>query len=161
MPSLRRTLSTPAVRSSPYSTSSSTTRQTPRRSSGSETAGRRVLADIDWWLVTEGQSDHDEETNDNVVIEVQFTTILLFFSINLVHQSVPNSPVRSREPSESADDTEDMRLAIQSLNLDDTSSPPPLKRSHTDTVFLAEYLDEPIADFAVSPLSSNFPLILN
>jgi len=132
------------VRSSPYSTSSSTTRQTPRRSSGSETAGRRVLADIDWWLVTEGQSDHDEETNDNVLIE-----------------SVPNSPVRSREPSESADDTEDMRLAIQSLNLDDTSSPPPLKRSHTDTVLLAEYLDEPIADFAVSPLSSNFPLILN
>lgn len=64
MPSLRRTLSSPTVRSSPYSYSSSSssllTRQGshgPRRSSGSDTIQRRVLADIDWWRVEEGQRE--------------------------------------------------------------------------------------------------------
>ncbi|KAH8106804.1 hypothetical protein BXZ70DRAFT_903631 [Cristinia sonorae] len=63
MPSLRRTFSSPSVvRPSPYSTSSSSTNQAsrqggfgPRRSLGSETGGRRVLADIDWWTVHAGQ----------------------------------------------------------------------------------------------------------
>lgn len=56
MPSLRRTASTPAVRASPYSSSLLTARGNGhRRSSGSETSNRRVLADIDWWRVTEGQ----------------------------------------------------------------------------------------------------------
>ncbi|CAL1705160.1 unnamed protein product [Somion occarium] len=62
MPSLRRTLSSPSVRSSPYSHSYSSllTRQGghgPRRSSGSETSQRRVLADLDWWRVQEGQRE--------------------------------------------------------------------------------------------------------
>ena len=65
MPSLRRTLSSPSVRSSPYSYSSSPsssllTRQGshgPRRSSGSDTTQRRVLVDIDWWRVEEGQRE--------------------------------------------------------------------------------------------------------
>lgn len=63
MPSLRRTFSSPFLRPSPYTTSSSSntnqaTRQGghgPRRSLGSETGGRRVLADIDWWTVHAGQ----------------------------------------------------------------------------------------------------------
>ncbi|TCD64150.1 hypothetical protein EIP91_004499 [Steccherinum ochraceum] len=63
MPSLRRTFSSPTVRSSPYSSSSSSavnqpSRQGghgPRRSLGTETGGRRVLADIDWWTVHAGQ----------------------------------------------------------------------------------------------------------
>ncbi|KAI0748524.1 hypothetical protein C8Q80DRAFT_1270920 [Daedaleopsis nitida] len=64
MPSLRRALSSPSVRSSPYSypaASSPTGHATragghqPRRSSGSDTSGRRVLADLDWWLVQDGQ----------------------------------------------------------------------------------------------------------
>ncbi|KAI0705867.1 hypothetical protein BC835DRAFT_1409925 [Cytidiella melzeri] len=67
MPSLRRTFSAPA-RSSPYSSSTQTRTgsRSPRRSSGSETANRRVLADIDWWRVEEGQrqvrglSPHDQ-----------------------------------------------------------------------------------------------------
>ncbi|KAI0647326.1 hypothetical protein C8Q79DRAFT_1000270 [Trametes meyenii] len=72
MPSLRRTLSSPSVRCSPYSYSSAGGHQ-PRRSSGSETASRRVLADIDWWLVHDierdvvaspssgGENDSDEQ----------------------------------------------------------------------------------------------------
>ncbi|KAI8989695.1 hypothetical protein BD414DRAFT_507285 [Trametes punicea] len=72
MPSLRRTLSSPSVRSSPYTYPSSSSsfanansaghatragNHQPRRSSGSDTGNRRVLADIDWWLVHDGQSD--------------------------------------------------------------------------------------------------------
>jgi hypothetical protein len=58
MPSLRRTFSAPS-RSSPYSSSSPTRTgsRSPRRSSGSDTANRRVLADIDWWRVEEGQRE--------------------------------------------------------------------------------------------------------
>ncbi|KAG9318545.1 hypothetical protein JVU11DRAFT_636 [Chiua virens] len=60
MPSLRRSFSSPSVRSSPYLSSPTTrTRQSPRRSSGSTTAERRVLADIEWWRVYDGQCDLD------------------------------------------------------------------------------------------------------
>ncbi|KIJ17470.1 hypothetical protein PAXINDRAFT_154734 [Paxillus involutus ATCC 200175] len=69
MPSLRRSFSSPSVRSSPYPTLLSsgnpsgnrarTTGQQPRRSSGSDTIGRRVLADIEWWRVYDGQCDYD------------------------------------------------------------------------------------------------------
>ena len=77
MPSLRRTLSSPSVLSSPYRNPSSsapghatrTGNPQPRRSSGSDTNNRRVLADIDWWVVQDGQrefvapSAQDEEAN--------------------------------------------------------------------------------------------------
>lgn len=60
MPSLRRSFSSPSVRSSPYLSSPATrARPNPRRSSGSATAERRVLADIDWWRVHDGQCDPD------------------------------------------------------------------------------------------------------
>ena len=62
MPSLRRTLSSPSVRSSPYSNGSQVARGGGhRRSSGSETTNRRVLADIEWWKVTDGQCDLDAD----------------------------------------------------------------------------------------------------
>jgi len=67
MPSLRRTLSSPAVRPSPYSNAPLAARGNGhRRSSGSDTTTRRVLADIEWWRVTEGQCDpgSDQETED-------------------------------------------------------------------------------------------------
>ena len=67
MPSLRRTLSSPSVRSSPYSNGSLAARGGGhRRSSGSETTNRRVLADIEWWKVTDGQcyADADQEQED-------------------------------------------------------------------------------------------------
>lgn len=58
MPSLRRTASSPAVRVAPYSSSLAAARGNGhRRSSGSETSTRRVLADIEWWRVTDGQCD--------------------------------------------------------------------------------------------------------
>lgn len=62
MPSLRKTHSSPSVRSSPYNlaSGSSQTRtgaRSPRRSSGSDTVNRRVLADIDWWRVEDSQRE--------------------------------------------------------------------------------------------------------
>ncbi|KAI6022727.1 hypothetical protein EDC04DRAFT_2574925 [Pisolithus marmoratus] len=74
MPSLRRSASSPSVRSSPYPLSLSsavssrarTAGQQPRRASGSDVSERRVLADIEWWRVADGQcppspdSDQDE-----------------------------------------------------------------------------------------------------
>jgi len=67
MPSLRRTASSPAVRSSPYSSGAVAARgHGHRRSSGSETTSRRVLADIEWWRVSDGQCDPnaDQEQED-------------------------------------------------------------------------------------------------
>ena len=56
MPSLRRTSSHPTLRSSPYGPTQRTQHPYPhRRSSGPETARRRILADIDWWTVSDGQ----------------------------------------------------------------------------------------------------------
>ena len=56
MPSLRRTSSHPSLRSSPYGPTQRTQHPYPhRRSSGPETARRRVLADIDWWTVSDAQ----------------------------------------------------------------------------------------------------------
>ncbi|KAJ7273289.1 hypothetical protein C8J57DRAFT_1063467 [Mycena rebaudengoi] len=77
MPSLRRTLSSPSVRTAPYPALLSAASAAPglrnhgnghRRSTGSETSNRRVLADIEWWRVADGQrdvvSDLDAEEND-------------------------------------------------------------------------------------------------
>jgi len=65
MPSLRRTFSSPTVRSSPYPTYSPSSAlynasraqggHGHRRSSGSDVSHRRVLADIEWWRVADGQ----------------------------------------------------------------------------------------------------------
>lgn len=56
MPSLRRTSSHPSLRSSPYGPTQRTQHPYPhRRSSGPESTRRRVLADIDWWTVSDGQ----------------------------------------------------------------------------------------------------------
>lgn len=81
MPSLRRTTSSPTVRSSPYSSALNGVQAARghghRRSSGSDTVGRRVLADIEWWRVTDGQcdpsagdqglEDHTTDDDQNVV----------------------------------------------------------------------------------------------
>ncbi|ESK89867.1 hypothetical protein Moror_852 [Moniliophthora roreri MCA 2997] len=67
-------MSSPSVRSSPYPSLSSANTSANRtqgngyrRSSGSEVATRRVLADIEWWRVTDGQCDLDaeQELEDN------------------------------------------------------------------------------------------------
>ncbi|CCM06475.1 uncharacterized protein FIBRA_08742 [Fibroporia radiculosa] len=73
MPSLRRTLSSPPSRRAPYpsslssSSSSAATRpagHVPRRASGSDVSNRRVLADLDWWVVQDGQYDEFDPAND-------------------------------------------------------------------------------------------------
>ncbi|KAF5358487.1 hypothetical protein D9756_001341 [Leucocoprinus leucothites] len=72
MPSLRRTASSPSVRSSPYHPSSSALAARARecrRSTASETSNRRVLADIDWWRVTEGQCDPNVADTDDTSLD--------------------------------------------------------------------------------------------
>ena len=66
-PSIRRTISSPSVRPSPYPLAFSNSNvgsgrvHGHRRSSGSETSSRRVLADLEWWRVVDGQHDADAE----------------------------------------------------------------------------------------------------
>ena len=79
MPSLRRTFSSPPARRGPYSypsSLSSSGAQTragphqPRRSSGSDVSNRRVLADIDWWIVQDGQRDvYDASTGGRTLTD--------------------------------------------------------------------------------------------
>jgi hypothetical protein len=74
-PSLRRTFSSPSVRPSPYPLGLSNSNvgsgrvygHRHRRSSGSDTSTRRVLADLEWWRVVDGQHDGDaeQETEDS------------------------------------------------------------------------------------------------
>jgi hypothetical protein len=69
MPSLRRAFSSPSVRVSPYPAlpSSRSHRAHPnghRRSSGSDVSDRKVLADIDWWRVADGQRERSGEEED-------------------------------------------------------------------------------------------------
>ena len=79
MPSLRRTASQPAVKASRYpsflSASSRSANNSPttsrlhtghsfRRSSDSEVSTRRVLADIEWWRVVDGQCDSNHNQQD-------------------------------------------------------------------------------------------------
>ncbi|KZT26375.1 hypothetical protein NEOLEDRAFT_1147404 [Neolentinus lepideus HHB14362 ss-1] len=73
MPSLRRTFSSPSVRSArsaPYpsigmASATRTNGHVPRRTSGSETVSRRVLADIEWWRVLDGQREVDQESAED------------------------------------------------------------------------------------------------
>ncbi|KZP12557.1 hypothetical protein FIBSPDRAFT_961260 [Athelia psychrophila] len=67
---LRRSFSSPSVRATPYSSALAHLGAGPgrtqahghgnRRSSGAETTRRRVLADLEWWRVVDGQ--HDDQT---------------------------------------------------------------------------------------------------
>lgn len=97
MPSLRRTSSTPAVRLSPYSNVSVATRGNGhRRSSGSDTTTRRVLAEIEWWRVTEGQCvpSSDPEMEDRNRGTQYSVTGFLGLGIPLTHvEAGVNHPV--------------------------------------------------------------------
>jgi hypothetical protein len=72
MPSLRRTVSSPSVRASPYPSAlsaanssyingASALRRGPRRTA-SDSYRRRVLADIEWWRVLDGQHVEEQES---------------------------------------------------------------------------------------------------
>lgn len=69
MPSLRRAFSTSSARVSPYPTLAGSRSLRPhphghRRSSGSDVSARKVLADIDWWRVADGQCRQGSEDED-------------------------------------------------------------------------------------------------
>lgn len=66
MPSLRRSVSSPLVRASPYPAASAlAVVNRPRRAnSGAEPLRRRVLADIEWWRVLDGQQEEPEPDAD-------------------------------------------------------------------------------------------------
>ncbi|KIY63052.1 hypothetical protein CYLTODRAFT_494205 [Cylindrobasidium torrendii FP15055 ss-10] len=118
MPSLRRSTSTPnAVRASPYPSVPSCQRAASRQQTGSaharhgpgsQTSGRRVLADIDWWLVQDGQStaDADPEAPANDVSDTPVIPDLSAYtdaeissiSTTVLAPSTPSRRRRRREP---------------------------------------------------------------
>jgi len=110
MPSLRRTISSPSVRSSPYralssSLSSGLAQRNSghgfRRSSGSDTSTRKVLADIEWWRVVAGQRDfeNDQPSGD--------PTLDHFLGRTLAVRTEPAPEIADEEPSDEVCPTSD------------------------------------------------------
>ncbi|KAG2158466.1 uncharacterized protein EDB93DRAFT_1246311 [Suillus bovinus] len=106
MPSLRRSFSSLSVRSNPYPTSlsngsvnSARTRVAghgSRRSSDSEVTERRVLADIEWWRVSDGQRDLDaaqDQAEPDQELQGQHTPPLMLHDLPPIDfaQSMPMS----------------------------------------------------------------------
>ena len=128
MPSLRRTASNPSVvRSSPYRSLSSLAgaqvarSQGRRRSSGSDITSRRVLADIDWWTVTDGQCENGSgdyvegrQTNDdnenNVTAGVASSNASLNLENGVDHLFLPAALWRT-------DDVRDLPFYYQALDV--------------------------------------------
>ncbi|KAJ3850750.1 hypothetical protein EV368DRAFT_84223 [Lentinula lateritia] len=178
MPSLRRTVSSPAVRSSPYPTLSSSgqlssgpaTRSgySHRRPSDSEITTRRVLADIEWWRVTDGQRDLETEQhgheqspprtaeNPMDMLEGLISPLWLGFSEDLPelssivlqtpprrghrHESSSSSVQSTSETSEGA--VEDLRLGLQYMDL-----------SASDVILPPVHSNERATAFTYSPFS--------
>jgi hypothetical protein len=157
MPSLRR--SPTLVRSSPYSRSSNTPATAPRtrkRSSRSNNATRRVLADIEWWRVVDGQSHHHPDLPIENYVYPTFPTLYL----------TPHTPTR-RHNNIDTSPLELIRLGIEDLDLHSKVRPStpssPLVSIHIHTfpfTSLSEKLSD-YADFTLSPLSSCHPDFLN
>ncbi|KAG6900659.1 hypothetical protein C0993_005892 [Termitomyces sp. T159_Od127] len=144
MPSLRRTISSPAVRSSPYPALSSAVsggvaaRSSHRRSMGSETSTRRVLADIEWWRVTDGQceADIDQESNrdqapdspsgpGSALEELLSTSVLFSTGIGADHSIMVPLAVGPDESAQAFPINEFAALSI--------SPQTPTRRGHTRT----------------------------
>ncbi|KAG6910281.1 hypothetical protein DXG01_011678 [Tephrocybe rancida] len=133
MPSLRRTISSPSVRSSPYPALSSAVNGASRpsghrRSSGSETSTRRVLADIEWWRVVDGQRDPDadEDSEDHnrdqapdspsgpglALGELLSTSVLFSAGMGVEHSTMVPLAVGSQETSQVLPTNEFAALSI-------------------------------------------------
>lgn len=103
MPSLRRTFSSPSVRSSPYPTALSISSahgsarvNGHRRSSGSESSGRRVLADLEWWRVVDGQhsGEADQESEDRDHQDSTVASTGDYFSlVEVIGVDRPSTPI--------------------------------------------------------------------
>ncbi|KAG5726165.1 hypothetical protein E4T56_gene2052, partial [Termitomyces sp. T112] len=148
MPSLRRSISSPAVRSSPYPALSSAVSgglgarsSGRRRSTGSETSTRRVLADIEWWKVVDGQrdADADQESDEpnrdqapdspsglgSALEELLNTSVLFGAGIGAEHTLMIPLAVSSYESSQALPINEFAALSI--------SPQTPTRRGHTRT----------------------------
>ncbi|KAJ3826627.1 hypothetical protein F5880DRAFT_1610064 [Lentinula raphanica] len=164
MPSLRRTVSSPAVRSSPYPALSSSGQVNSgpatragynnRRSSGSETANRRVLADIDWWRVTDGQCDLGPEQEDehasprsaeNVIdsLEGLVSPVWPGFAEDIPEllSIIPHTPPRRGHRLESSTSSVE-------------STPEPVDRTVEDLRLGMQYVDLNASEGAVPPVHS-------
>lgn len=107
MPSLRRSASTPSVvRSSPYPSRSALRNGTgsaarsggrPKRSGGSETSSRRVLADIEWWKVQAAQIPEQLENEDDEQAELDLAAIARL-PLVLAHVERPTTPDNQGSP---------------------------------------------------------------
>ncbi|KAK2466697.1 hypothetical protein APHAL10511_000955 [Amanita phalloides] len=223
MPSLRRTFSSPAVRSSPYPSSSPssalynatrTQSHGHRRSFGSDLHQRRVLADIEWWKVADGQ--HADQGHDNdpqvqrdrvslpeqprnaatLALELDSLSSSWASENSLLITSLPEEPlmpptdqfselsITPRTPAPDDDDSapssvlatpEADFLPLEGLTFRyDTCRIPsskqkrhrsvtmpvfPTKTKLFDDLFFNDFGD--FADFTVSPLSSQSPLLFN
>ncbi|KAF7305059.1 hypothetical protein MKEN_01220900 [Mycena kentingensis (nom. inval.)] len=179
-PSLRRSSSSPHVRSSPYTMLPPGTRPTGhRRSTGSETTFRRVLQDIEWYKVMSGQEpvpsagdDQDEPEPEPVDLEIGRRTPELVPVAEMAALAItPRTPTLSRESSTSSvESTPEQGLPAAAERpfsfslLDDDRDvfalPPALRRTCSDTsASTMSFYDlatpsEQYADFAMSPLSS-------
>ncbi len=120
MPSLRRTVSSPAVRASPYSNTPLSARGNGyRRSSGTDTTTRRVLADIEWWRVVDGQCDSssDQETEDRIRGTQDFVGLDEILSVGIPLTRVEagvDHPVFLPSPRSTTDDLDsiEVRMAL-------------------------------------------------
>ncbi|KAF8891307.1 hypothetical protein BD779DRAFT_1468891 [Infundibulicybe gibba] len=177
MPSLRRTLSSPSVRSSPYPTAISSSSSSSSSSSGiaqgngrrrasTETGSRRVLADIDWWTVTAGQLDESGDQNQTDVVATASLGVDLFSEdawsdIELPALTRQSSLTSTPEIAELAlpivHHPGPAKDTIFGLGIGHPSTRPlPLRpvRAHSFAdVFSLHAPGGPYADFAISPLS--------
>ncbi|TDL27408.1 hypothetical protein BD410DRAFT_418611 [Rickenella mellea] len=185
MPSLRRTVSSPAVRPSPYPTtlsvgisSSAVGANRPRRTN-SETAGRRVLADIDWWRVLDGQhaedldADRDQEQSPRVVQDETDASVLSteqdqlpFAGVDIVR---PMSPAPHRVELSSEPSSLMMPFATMSISAIAPSTPPRSRRAQNMSTSSTESTPEPssLRDAYLGPLEglecdpATHPLVLH
>lgn len=131
MPSLRRTSSHPSLRSSPYGPTQRTQHPYPhRRSSGPEPPRRRVLADIDWWTVSDGQVP--------AATQVQTTTAAAQEQDENVHVQAP-VPERTQPDPPTVEDVEESVLREDSPVVHTTisvSSPLPIVGLRAQSLFL-------------------------
>ncbi|RXW20464.1 hypothetical protein EST38_g5399 [Candolleomyces aberdarensis] len=186
MPSLRRTTSSPAVRSSPYSSALNGVQVARghghRRSSGSDTIGRRVLADIEWWRVTDGQcdpsagdqglEDHTTDDDQNGVGSPIAGVSFLNVDYGVDHLSwPPATPVSSTEASSALPTAEFAALSIvprtppsRACALENASASSSLESTPEPSFFATErlrfsdmdtmYFED---DFALTPLTFGLP----
>ncbi|KAF7294805.1 hypothetical protein MIND_01018200 [Mycena indigotica] len=169
-PALRRSSSSPSVRSSaaPYPNIGmlppGSRSNGHRRSTGSETSIRRVLQDIEWWRVTDGQFTHEEDSEeqdqptDGAGSPLELAPVAEMAALSI-------SPSRHGQESSTSSVESTPDQAQPSALFQPDTPPPALRRTRSDTspVMLSmlsiDDLEHQYADFATSPLSS--PLLFS